>query len=258
MTTRWLGLLAFCLVSGLTGCPATVPRPADGPTTPEPVLARLRERGEAISSLSGLLSIEAWRGDERVRARQLIMVQRPDRLRVDTLTPFDQPVSMMASDGVIVSIYSLEGRRYHQGKATPENLSRLLQLPLTGHELTALLSGGIPLLSYTEAHLDWDDGRGAYLLRLSAGTRRQDIWVESGLFRVLELLTYEGGTLVFSARFGDYSDRGPRAVPRRLRFEVPGRKLRVDAVLVDHALDVSPPEGAFQIPVPRGIEVEPL
>lgn len=100
-----LSLLVLGL-AGLTGCPNRIARPADGPTEPAPVLARLAERSHALTSLSGMISLEVWRGDERVKLRQLLLVQRPDHIRVDTLSPFDQPLAMMASDGQSVTIYS--------------------------------------------------------------------------------------------------------------------------------------------------------
>ena len=100
--------------------------PADGPTEAAPVLARMAARGQALHSLSGMLSLEVWRKDERVRLHQLLLFERPDRLRVDTLSPFDQPLAMMASDGQTVSIYALEQTRFQLGPAMGEILAELV------------------------------------------------------------------------------------------------------------------------------------
>ena len=257
---RRAGALSLLMLglAGLTGCPNRIARPADGPTEPAPVLARLAERSHALTSLSGMISLEVWRGDERVKLRQLLLVQRPDHIRVDTLSPFDQPLAMMASDGQSVTIYSLEQRRYEQGPATPDHLARLLRLPLTGDELTAVLAGGVPVRPDAQATLDWDDTAGAYILDLRTPERRQRLLVEPVAFRISEIRTYQGDTLVFVARFGDYDGEGPTAVPQRMRFEVPAEKMRVDAQFDDHTVNVTPPADAFVIPVPRGIPVEPL
>ncbi len=252
---------AVLLAAGLgtlAGCPHRFDRPAEGPTEAAPVLARLAERSQALHSLSGMLSLEVWRGDERVRLHQLVLVERPDRIRVDTLSPFDQPLAMMASDGHVVSIYSLENRRFERGAASPGNLARLLRLPLSGEELTALLGGGAPALPGATASLDWDTEQGAYVLDMRSGERHQRLWIEPQAWRMVETRIYQGDTLVLSARFGDYDGTGPTAVPQRMRFEVPAEKLRVDAVFEDHAVNVTPPADAFTVEPPAGIPVEPL
>ncbi len=252
---RWLIGVAVAL---LMGCGGTFPRPADAPTEPGPILARLAERSTAVRSLSGMLALEVWRGDERVRLRQLLLVVRPDRLRVDTLSPFDQPLAMMASDGQTLTIYSLEQKRFEQGPATSGNLARLLRLPLSGEELTAVLGGGVPMPAGVTPTLSWDAEAGHHVLEFVDGRRRQRVALEPAAFRLVELRAWEGETPRYVARFGDYDGEGPTAVPRRMRFEVPGQALRVDARFEDHTINVDPPADAFSIPVPRGISVDPL
>jgi hypothetical protein len=46
--------------------------------------------------------------------------------------------------------------------------------------------------------------------------------------------------------------------PRRLRFEVPSRGLRVDARLQDHRVNVELPDEAFMLEAPRGVTIERL
>jgi outer membrane lipoprotein-sorting protein len=242
----------------LVGCSGRFTRPADAPTEPGPILARLAERAAAVRSLSGMLSLEVWRGDERVRLRQLLLVVRPDKVRVDTLSPFDQPLAMMASDGQTLTIYSLEQKRYEQGPATAANLSRLLRLPLSGEELTAVLAGGVPIPAGVTPTLGWDAEMGAHVLEFIDGRRRQRVALDPAAWRLVELRAWDGETPRYVARFGDYDGEGPTAVPRRMRFEVPAEALRVDARFEDHTLNVSPPPDAFTIPAPRGIPVDPL
>lgn len=207
-----------------------------------------------------MLSLEVWRGDERVRLRQLLLVQPPNRIRVDTLSPFDQPLAMMASDGQIVTIYSIEKQRFEQGPATQDHLARLLRLPLTGEELAAIMAGGVPIPTGAVTTLDWDDETGVWVLGVAVreSGRRQRIAVEPAAFRVVELRTWQNEQLVFLARFGDYDGSEATSIPRRMHFEVAGERLRVDARFEDHIVNVVPPPDAFTIPAPRGIPVSPL
>ncbi len=249
--------LAILAVLFLAGCGGAHPRPENAIEDPQVVLKALRERAEAMSSLSGQLALEVWQKGERVRLRQLVLVQRPDKIRVDTLSPFDQPLSMMASDGASVSIYSLEKKRFWRGPATPDNLARLVPLRLEGDELAAVLRGSVPVLEGAEAAIDWDADVGCYRIDLTGPARRQRLCVEPKALRVLESSVWRGDELQYTAKFGQYTDEGP-PVPQRMRFEVPAEDLQVDVRVVDFKANPAVPEDAFAVEPPRGIEVEPL
>ena len=233
---RFVALCGLLVSLGsFTACPHRVSRPPDGPTEPGPILSRFAERSHALKSLSGMLSLEVWRGDERVRLRQLLLVQPPNRIRVDTLSPFDQPLAMMASDGQIVTIYSIEKQRFEQGPATQDHLARLLRLPLTGEELAAIMAGGVPIPTGAVTTLDWDDETGVWVLGVAVreSGRRQRIAVEPAAFRVVELRTWQNEQLVFDP--SPHALRGPRgAPPGRRSLRGPHRQRRAAAGRFHH------------------------
>jgi outer membrane lipoprotein-sorting protein len=250
-----LAILALLFLAGCGGTRGARPeKPIDDPQV---VLNALRERSEAMQALSGQLALEVWQKGDRVRLRQLVLVQRPDKIRVDTLSPFDQPLSMMASDGQQVSIYSLEKKRFWRGPATPDNLARLVPLRLEGDELAAVLRGSVPVLRDAQAKMDWDAEAGCYRLELTGATRRQQLCVEPQGLRVLESRVWRGDALQYAAKFGQYTE-GPQPIPQRMRFEVPGEDLKVDVRVVDFKANPTVAEDAFTVEPPRGIEVEPL
>ncbi len=258
---RWALVAAL---TGLSACGGAVPRPTNGPTDAAALVAAVGARAGGVRSLSGMLALEVWRGDERVRLRQLIAQRRPSHLRVDTLTPFEQPVSTLVSDGVTLSIYALDERRFYEGQATAENLARVLQVPVDAEALGALLRGELPLMADAgEPTLSWDGERGQWRLDVptrapSEPARRQTLFVEPVAHRLAEVVFKTGDATTLHAWLGDYDGTGPTAVPRRLRFEVPSRGLRVDARLQDHRVNVELPDEAFMLEAPRGVTIERL
>jgi len=258
---RWAFVAALC---GLGACGGAVPRPTSGPTDAAALVAAVSARAGAVRSLSGLLALEVWRGDERVRLRQLIAQRRPSHLRVDTLTPFEQPVSTLVSDGVTLSIYALDERRFYEGQATAENLARVLQVPVDAEALGALLRGELPLMADAgPPALSWDGERSQWRLDVPTRapdplSRRQTLFVEPSANRLAEVVFKSGDATTLHAWLGDYDGTGPTAVPRRLRFEVPARALRVDARLQDHRVNVDLPDEAFMLEAPRGVAIERL
>lgn len=243
----------------LAGCPGPQhARPDDFSADPAPLLAAVERRASAIKSLTGELSIEAWRGDERIRLKQLVAVDSTGRVRIDALSPFGQPLSTLVSDGSRLMIYDLEKKTFRIGAATPENMARLLPIELEPDALSALLRGSVPLIAHDRATVSWNADEGSYRLELEAGSRRQRIEFEPAALRVVRLWMWDAGGLRYRARFGDYTGEGDAVIPQRMRFEAPDDDVRIDLRVVDHALDPELPAAAFELEAPRGVRVEAL
>lgn len=249
-------MVAAALV--MLGCPGRYARPDDFRADPAPLFEALATRSEVVQSLTAQLSLEVWRGDERVRLRQLVALRRPDHLRIDSLSPFDQPLSTLVSDGDRLEIYSLEERRFYVGRASPENLARLLPVQLAPDELVALLRGDVPVTRHETAAVSWDADQGWYQLDLSGPEGRQRVHFEPKTRRVMAVQAWRGDTVRYIARFAEYGGDGPGAMPTRMRFEAPTRSIRVDVDVTGHRLNPNLPDAAFDLEPPRGVPVESL
>ncbi len=238
----------------LAGCPGRFARPDDFQADPTVLFDALAERSKAVQSLTAQLSLEVWSGDDRVRLRQLVALRRPAHLRIDSLSPFDAPLSTLVTDGERLSIYSLEDRRFYTGRATPQNLSRLVPIELGPAELVALLRGDVPLMKHEAAAVSWDADQGWYQLDLSAPAARQRIHFEPKTYKVRAIRAWTGDATRYIALFAQYD--GP--VPTRMRFESPAKAIRVDVTVRDHRLNPDLPDAAFELEPPRGVPVESL
>lgn len=241
----------------LCGCPDRFRKPDDFNADAAPLLARIQARNAALESLTGELKLEVWRDGERIKLRQLFAVQAPDKLRIDLLSPFEQPLVTLASDGRILSIYDLEQKRFSRGAASNANLARLIPVRLAPDSLGALLRGTLPIIAHDESTVRWDGEHGWYQLDLIGKTRRQRIHFEPKALRVTEAREWRGDTLLYRAQLGDWSGTGDTALPRRMRLSAPG-DIRVDAAVVDAQVNVDLPPEAFVLAPPEGIPIEPL
>ena len=88
-----------------------------------------------------------------MRVREVVVAERSGRLRFETLSPFEQPLSTLVSDGAKFALYDLGKKRYYHGPATPTNLSRLLPIRMRGVDIAQLLLGEPPLIAPTPTGL---------------------------------------------------------------------------------------------------------
>ena len=90
--------------------------------------------------------VERVRGEARVKVEsaggggtvtQFVAAERPDRLRLDALDFFGNPAAALVADGGRFALLDLREGVFYRGAATPENLARLVPLPIPASELVA-------------------------------------------------------------------------------------------------------------------------
>ena len=252
---RWI--MIGWVISWFTACGTRFPKPPQFRADPARYHAQLQERSEAIKSLSGELAVELWEDDKRVAIRQLFASRPPHHLRIDTLTPFEQPLATLIYNEQLLAIHDQEQARFAVGSANADNFERLTRVRIKPAEMTALLSGQVPRILTQGGLVNWDPERGRAQLTLERDDERQVISFDESKVtpRVVEM--YRQGELIVRLSLAQYTRQEPY-LPQRLRFEMPRRKIRVEIELKDFTLNPDLPEVAFEIKAPPGLSVSDL
>ncbi|HVM95283.1 MAG TPA: hypothetical protein VMT89_02785, partial [Candidatus Acidoferrales bacterium] len=127
-------LLSGC--ASLRSAPPSTPR-GELPSANE-LQGLLRQRRDALQSLRGLARLRYRDPHESGSARQAIVVQRPDHVRVEVLALFGTAFLLVA-DGNAISAYVPDERTLYRGPATPENLWRYTRLWLPIEDLVDIV-----------------------------------------------------------------------------------------------------------------------
>ena len=97
-----------------------------------------------------------------------MFVQRPDHVRFDAMTQFG-PAAILTSDGARFAYADLRSKKFMTGDTCPQNIARLLNLPLRVDQTTQLLLGGTPVIEHTQQQIGWNSD-GFYRIALAAPT----------------------------------------------------------------------------------------
>lgn len=272
MTGRRAPLLA--LLAAAAGCHPRSP-PPDLSLDPARLLAQVEAAQARCASVRGeaRVRVEAPGGSGVVPA--LVAAERPDKLYVETVDFFGNTVAVLATTSGELSLYDARARVLYRGAATPENLARLLPLPLSPAELVAILCGTAPLLP--GAPLRAEAGPGYVTLVLAAGERTQALRIGRGALVQRSDLRVAGapapGTYDLAFRARDAFEGGvfpgevalsaeASAVRMKLTWGEAQPNATIDPALfspppprgariVDLA-EAAPPAGLFPEPVPGG------
>jgi len=241
-------LLSACRTpSALYPLPAGDPRPARLLDAYErDALLRHALRGRARIDVEGASGL-------RLSGRQVVVAERPARLRVEVLGLFDQALAVLTTDGDRFELFRTQDLSFEEGPVRPEILWEEVRIALRPEEAIGLLLGA-PLLEPDLVPVraeGADDGSVRVSLAAPGGAerRRMGFDAQGRLVRV-EVLA-EDGEMLWKAAFGGFAPVAGVPFAHAITLHVARGDTRAEIRLRDVELNPELPPGVFSIRPPR-------
>ncbi len=245
------------LALALAGCPPRAP-PPDLSLDPAELARKVRVAQERTRTVRGEVRVRIESSELSGTVPALVAAQKPDRLLVQTLDFFGNTVAVLAAADGALSLYDARARVLYRGPATPENLARLVPVPLSPAELAAILCGSAPLLD-GEA-VSAEAGRGHVTLGIAAGARTQTLRVGSGAAVLRSALRVDGAAAkgTYNLAFDGFDRFEGVRFPAEVSLSAEGPRVRMRLGWVDVEPNAALDPGIFSPPVPRGARIVDL
>jgi hypothetical protein len=245
----------------LAGCgPRPAPRAAPlavGPLpSAEQLVGRLAQRRTALTSLRAVAHLRYASPEESHKAKQLVVVARPDRLRLEILSPFGAVFVLAAADGQLAA-WARDEATVYRGAASEANLGRYALVDVSVATAVDLLLATPPMRALPGSVVSANDGD-------------IELWEDSGrAVRVawfapdtLEPVRYEhrdpDGGVRLRAGFAAYAAIGGVRVAQDVTIELPREQRRIDIALSDVEVNPALPAAVFALATPPGSRVVDL
>jgi len=253
---KWIFFLAIGF--SISGC-ATLPVLPTHPPSAEDLLKKVDARLRVPQGLKGLASLKVSSPDKNFQAQEVLFVQRPAFLRLESLGPLGTPQLYLVTDGRELSLYDPGDNRYYRGPATASHLSSALPILVEPEEAAAFLLGGVPLIDPEITSIREDREKGLWVLDLVSTTQgeRQSLWVHPQTFQILRAESHSAG----SSRcltFSDFEKIQGISFPKRIQLTSYEPKGQISLEYQEVELNPGWKEEDFQLPVPRGARVMPF
>jgi hypothetical protein len=210
-------------------------------------------RQEQFRSLRALARVDYVGPEGKSGFQEAILVQRPDRLRLETLSFLGAILIVTVNDQEIVGYHPREGI-FVRGRRSKENLFHYTQIPLELDEITRLLLGLPPVGSLASARLESNA-----LVVTSDGQKKDTIAFESSMAVPTRWERFNGGgQVLLSAYFADYISTPAGLFPSRISVDAPllGKKLEIR--YEEPELNVSLQAGLFSQEKPENVKELPI
>jgi hypothetical protein len=238
-----LALSACSTPGALRPLPATDPRPGLLLDAFErSALERRSLRGRARIDVQGAEGV-------RLSGRQVVVAERPTRLRVEVLGLFDQALAVLTTDGDHFELFRSADLSFEEGPLRPEILWEEARIALRPEEAIGLLLGApLPEPGLVPVRAEGsEDGSVRVSLAAPGGEERRRLGfdAEGRLLRV-EVLAEDGGVL-WIAGFGRYAPVGGVPFAHAISLYVAEGDTRAEIRLRDVELNPALPAGIFSI-----------
>jgi hypothetical protein len=250
-------VLAAALIA-LSGCATVSPPPI---TTAGPanrwdgaaVIEAMAQRLVQFRSLRALARVDYSGPDGKNGFQEAVLVQRPDRLRLETLTMLGAVLIVTVNDKEIVGYHPREGL-FLRGVQSKANLFRYTQIPLELDEITMLLMGLPPV----DPKLAWRQEQSGVVF-LANGLKRDLVAFASDQAVPTQWERFnDAGAVALSARFSDYKKTPQGLFPSRIFIEAPPLGQKIDVHFEEPELNEALPADLFVQQKPVHAEELPL
>ena len=261
LTKRFLRVVITVAMVGCSTIARQIPSPPELDSEQQPVagwtaeklVGILAQRDQQFQSLRSLASVH-YRGPEGSQGfQEAVLVQRPDKARLETLTLLGAILIVTVNADQIAGLHPREGL-YLRGKSSKENLFRYTRIPLELPEMTRLLIGLPPVMIAA----DWQIG-GSSLYRQLNGQGKEIVVFD--LAREVPIRWYRlgsDGSPELSASFDNFSPTPVGLFPSKISLEAGAEKRSLEIVYQEPEVNVEIAPSLFVQEKPASAQEVPI
>ncbi len=249
-------LLAAALVGAATGCrtpQAAIPLSQSDPR-PRTLIANLRASAAERQGLRGFARVALDGRGGSIRSRQVLVVARPARLRVEILGLLNQTVAVLVTDGTDFDLFRVGDGERRTGPVYENLLWEVAGIALTPEEAVHLLLGAPPpardLVLTAAAQLP-DGGVRLELAGASGVVSEHYEFDPQGRLRRAVRRVGPGG-IGWDAAFDGYADVEGGSFPHEISLRFPSLERRAEVRFRNVELNPELPPDAFVLHLPGG------
>ncbi|MDE2060440.1 MAG: hypothetical protein KGL31_00725 [candidate division NC10 bacterium] len=253
---RYVALITGIALSGCAYGLELVPEGKDllRPSRPvaQQILRTIQEREATVTGLQAMLDLTVRRGGAQEFRQEVVAIERPDLIRLESIGWGGFTSSVIVSDGRRLIAHALLQNIFAEGSATPDNVAAITGFRVVPAHLVRLLLGLPPLaIQIEKAELYGPDNDRAYLLREQESPFTQRLWFADDDLSLLKGELYDRQSLRLRFRYAPTA-HGVRV----LVLEEPVKQVTVEVSYRSYKMNPELPRELFQIPQPaQGAQV---
>jgi outer membrane lipoprotein-sorting protein len=242
-----LALLSACVPLAIT--PSGVKVDDQTGTT---LLEEWQQRAAQVFAVQGIANAKVSTPERNVSGTQVVLAERPDHFRAESLSPFGTPLLTLAANGDQLSVLLPAQNVFYTGSASAENLGRFTRLPLKPVDLVDLLLYRAPLIT-ARRRTTYALHEGGWQVTLNGALRRQELVFDAER-RLVDVRYFERDTLFLRIGYQNF-DELVANFPAQFIIEVPEFATTARLAFTELAINRTFQPGIFHLKAPDGATI---
>jgi len=214
----------------------------------------IKTKREKVKTVSIEGNIDTFIDGDRVKGKIMILVDKTKGLRIDTISPFEQPVSVFIVNKEKLYYYNLEKNTVYTGITKTQNLSRFLPMNLNYTQLLDIFSGIAPMIAYQKSDFKYNESDATYDITISDDFEKEEITYIAHNFQIKKIKLYANNKKNVSIDFEEFDTKNDISYAKKIVFENYKQdtklKLKISDIIFNEELEESsftPLENNFKI-----------
>jgi outer membrane lipoprotein-sorting protein len=226
---------------------------------PEELLTIIKNQSRQLETMRSAGTIMFRRESKRIKAHIQVVAKQPANMRFETISFFDQPLSILVTNGMDFSLWDMDKGRFLVGSATPANIAQVIPIFMDGPEVVGIFLGRPPLIPYAKVSLDWNATDNVYLLTLSNSSETQEVTIHPKNYYPIKITSKRAGKLFYELTYHGWNKKDDQpAVFKKVRFEMPQKNIIVEVKTSDVEINPQLTDEMFILQPPPGIPIEKI
>ena len=233
----------------LGGCSAPTVRYADKNVRSETLQESVKENHARVLALlgSGTISVETPQMAQSGSFE--LTLRKPDSVQVKIEGPFGIDVGSALITRERFFFYYSFRNRVIEGPTSPENLSRVFQMPLEFDDVLNLFTGGIFLSEDNGTPTSFEIENDEFVMTYERYTGSRKYWLDPKTMQITKVQFFDGtGKLALEELFGTFRTEGGVTIPNYVRVTMIRERRRISISYSD--LAINPPALKFSFEIP--------
>ena len=253
---RWK-ILLIC-VFFLSGCAVMKPRVQDAPPPDvRSILATLKMRYDLVDSMKTWMNVRIESDGEEEEIRDYLRYQKPDRLRVDVMGPFNEAKVVVLAVEKSFQIYFVTENELMIGEVSDEVIKDIFGVDLRVSDVRSSIFAN-PFLDGNISDLKVESYGDEWIIRRPAALTgyREEISILARNVTVTRWQIMDSeGTMVQEITFSRYQKVGGILRPLKAAIYRPADGTRISIESMDPEINLELAEMTFDLPVPDSTKI---
>ena len=260
VNSKLLAILAFAI--SLAGC--SVIRPSGTEVTAPPdirsILATLKMRYDLVDTMTTWVNCSIESHGKKEEIREYLYYEKPDKLRVDAMGPFNEPKVVALAAEKTLQIYFVAENELINGELSDEAIRDVFNIDLRVSDIRSAIFAN-PFLDANVDKLEVESYGDEYLIRrpsTRAGHREEiTILARNTVVSKWRIMDAEN-KLIQEIAFSKYQEVGGIMRPLKATIRRPTDETYLSMESANPEINAELPETIFSLPTPEGAKVYQL